>query len=191
MKVVTRSSLRILQWNADGLKSKSDELAARIKTGDIDLAVIQETWLTKTDSTPFIGKDYVAVREDRKVNIQRGGLIIYIKKSVNYDRLGYISSRGHEILSIRVKLTKAKWLTISNFYIPPPDSKGQIIEFNTSLFTFSAASIIFSDFKCAKGRYSVRRRLFFPNARSSQSLFLPGFSRHFSHKIQCESEKYG
>ena len=40
MKVVTRSSLRILQWNADGLKSKSDELAARIKTGDIDVAVI-------------------------------------------------------------------------------------------------------------------------------------------------------
>ena len=100
MKVVTRSSLRILQWNADGLKSKSDELAARIKTGDIDVAIIQESWLTKTDSTPFIGKDYVAVREDRKVNIQRGGLIIYIKKSVNYDRLGYISSRGHEILSI-------------------------------------------------------------------------------------------
>ena len=56
MKVVTRSSLRILQWNADGQKSKSDELAARIESGDIDVAVIQETRLTKSDSTPFIGK---------------------------------------------------------------------------------------------------------------------------------------
>ena len=65
---------------------------------------------------------------------------------MNYDRLGYISSRGHEILSIRVRLTKSKWITISNFYIPPPDSKGQIIEFDTSLIPFSAASLICGDF---------------------------------------------
>ena len=110
------------------------------------MAVIQETWLTKSDSTPFVSKEYAAIREDRKVNIQRGGLIIYVKKSVNYDRLGYISSRGHEILSIRVRLTKSKWITISNFYIPPPDSKGQIIEFDTSLIPFSAASLICGDF---------------------------------------------
>ena len=48
------------------MKSKSDELAARMKSGNIDVAVIQESWLTKSDSTPFIGKDYAAVREDRE-----------------------------------------------------------------------------------------------------------------------------
>ena len=122
MRTVTRSSLRILQWNADGLKSKSDELASRLKSGDIDVAVIQETWLTKSDGTPNVGSEYIAIREDRKVNIQRGGLIIYVRKSVIYDRLGYISKRGTEILSVRVRLTKSKWITLTNYYIPPPAS---------------------------------------------------------------------
>ena len=66
-----------------------------------------------------MGNEYVAIREDRKVNIQKGGLLIYIKKTVVYGRAGYISNRGHEILSIRVRLTKTKWITITNFYIPP------------------------------------------------------------------------
>ena len=146
MRTVTRSSLRILQWNADGLKSKSDELASRLKSGDIDVAVIQETWLTKSDGTPNVGSEYIAIREDRKVNIQRGGLIIYVRKSVIYDRLGYISKRGTKILSIRVRLTKSKWITLTNYYIPPPDSTGQVIEFDTSLIPVSPSSIICGDF---------------------------------------------
>ena len=79
MKMVTRPSLRILQWNADGLKYKADELAAKLKRSDIDVAVVQETHLTKSDPTPSVGDEYVAIREDRKVNIQKGGLLIYIK----------------------------------------------------------------------------------------------------------------
>jgi hypothetical protein len=84
MKSFTKSSLRILQWNTNGLKSKSDELGARLHASDIDVAVIQESWLSKRDNTPII-KDYCAIREDRKVNIKRGGLIFYLKKSIPYD----------------------------------------------------------------------------------------------------------
>ena len=93
MKSFTKTSLRILQWNADGLKSKSDELAIRLHQLDIDIAVIQESWLSKADRSPII-KDYNAVREDRKVNIKRGGLIFYIKKSLPYDIAGYITKKA-------------------------------------------------------------------------------------------------
>ena len=93
MKTFNKPSLRILQWNAEGLKSKSDELAIRLRENDIDLAVIQETWLQEKDSTPNVG-DYTAIREDRKNNMKRGGLIFYIRKTVPYDLLGYISKNG-------------------------------------------------------------------------------------------------
>jgi len=119
MKVLNKTSLRILQWNAEGLKSKSDELAARLKEADIGVAVIQETWLNKNDSTPAVG-EYVAIREDRKANIKRGGLLFYIKKTINHKRVGYITKNGQEIHSIRVRLSHKNWITITNFYIPPP-----------------------------------------------------------------------
>ena len=119
MKVFTKSSLRILQWNAEGLKSKSDELAHRLKESDIDVAVIQETWLNKKDSTPAVG-EYVAVREDRKTNIKRGGLLFYIRRTINHSVEGYKTKNGQEIHSIRVRLSRKNWITITNFYIPPP-----------------------------------------------------------------------
>ena len=119
IRETNRSSLRILQWNAEGLKYKIDELTKRLKDADIDIAAIQETWLNKGDSTPVI-KGYVPVREDRRVNIQRGGLIFYVKDSIFYERVGYISKLGHEISSIRVRMSRSKWIVITNFYIPPP-----------------------------------------------------------------------
>ena len=145
MKSVTRSSLRILQWNADGLKSKSDELAARLHASDIDVAVIQESWLAKNDRTPVI-QGYCAIREDRKVNIKRGGLIFYVKKAIPYDIAGYITKKGHEIHTVRIRLGRRKWINITNLYIPPPNSIGQVIDFDTSLIPFSPSSLICGDF---------------------------------------------
>ena len=93
MKTSSKSSLRILQWNADGLKSKSDELASRLKALDIDIAVVQESWLAKSDKTPVI-QDYCAIREDRRANLKRGGLIFYIKQSLPFNVAGYITKKG-------------------------------------------------------------------------------------------------
>ena len=51
MKSVYWASLRILQWNADGIKSKYNELASRLQALDIDIAVVQESWLSSSDRT--------------------------------------------------------------------------------------------------------------------------------------------
>ena len=146
MKSFTKSSLRILQWNADGIKSKTDELAKRLKESDIDVAVIQETWLCEEDKhTPTI-PGYYPVRWDRQANIKRGGLIFYIRETILHLDDGYISEGGQEISSIRVRLNKKKWIPITNFYLPPPNSSGQRIEFNPSIIPFSSSSLICGDF---------------------------------------------
>ena len=79
MKSVTRSFLRILQWNVDGIKSKSDQLASRLQTVDIDITVVHKSWLSSSDGTPVI-QNYCAIREDRRANIKRRGLFFYILK---------------------------------------------------------------------------------------------------------------
>ncbi len=43
-------------------------------------------------------------------------------------------------------MTKTKWITITNFYIPPPHSIGQVIDFDTSIIPFSSNSLICGDF---------------------------------------------
>ena len=47
-----RNGLRILQWNCNGLHSKSDELSLFLNEHHIDVACIQETKMATTDKTP-------------------------------------------------------------------------------------------------------------------------------------------
>ena len=51
-----------------------------------------------------------------------------------------------EIHTIRIRLGKNKWITITNFYVPPTNSKGQVIEFNLDLIPTAASSLICGDF---------------------------------------------
>ena len=145
MKTFTKDSLRILQWNANGLRTKSDELARRLKSLDIDVAIVQETMLTKAVSTPFI-EGYKAIREDRRANIRGGGSIFYVKGTISYDVVGFTYKKGQEIHTIRLRIGKNKWVTITNFYCPPENSKGQEIQFDLDLIPAVASSIICGDF---------------------------------------------
>ena len=145
MKTTTKDSLRLLQWNADGLKSKIDELAPRLDALKIDIALIQETKLSKTDRTPYI-KGFKSVREDRKANIRGGGLITYIRDSLIYEIVDRRHKKATEILTIRVRLNRSKWVTATNLYCPPVNSTGQEISLELSSIPKAASSIICGDF---------------------------------------------
>ena len=85
MKTFTSNSLRILQWNADGMKSYSDSLARRLVSLNIDVAVTEETKLSPKDVTPRI-PGYISgnrLRKDRPLDMRGGDLIsssYYMKK---------------------------------------------------------------------------------------------------------------
>ena len=51
---VAHDKLRILQWNADGLRNKIMELRAREGDLDLDVLLIQETHLEPNKATPTI-----------------------------------------------------------------------------------------------------------------------------------------
>ncbi len=66
-----RQTLRILQWNANGLATKQHELRLRLKGQSIEICLIQETKLLPKNTTPsFPG--FCTIRADRPTN-QIGG----------------------------------------------------------------------------------------------------------------------
>ena len=65
-----RKSLRILQWNCEGLNPKVHELQEKAKALDIDAIFIQESKLSeKQNEPPKIG-GYSVIRVDRKKTIR-------------------------------------------------------------------------------------------------------------------------
>ena len=89
----TSHPLKIMQWNADGINNKLDELKQRLVNSNIDILVVQESKLLgpdsgpKPDSTPEI-PGYKAKRKDRVGAVNRGGgLLFYIKEDVRFQEL--------------------------------------------------------------------------------------------------------
>ena len=119
---IVKNSLRIFQWNADGLSAtKLQELSKRLPLNDIDICAIQETKWKPSRTTPVI-KDYTAVRADRENQNGGGGLVFYLKSSLIFEHLDTTSENGTEVISIRVKIGRRRWTTIHNLYCPPKRS---------------------------------------------------------------------
>ena len=141
----SKQSLRVLQWNAEAISTKVTELADRLTSDDIDVCVIQESHLQEGRKTPFI-EGYASVRADR-IAAKHGGLLAYIKKSLVMEEIGSVAIEATEVSTFRVRLTRNKWVHISNVYIPPENSKGQdSIKLRTDAIRAMRSSLICGDF---------------------------------------------
>ena len=119
--------LRIMQWNADSLMSKREELKHFLAEQNIDIFLIQETKLVpKVDEPVF--KGYELVRKDRKQKKgceknRGGGLLIGIKDRIPYSELRLnLRTEDDEIteaLTIEIPTKNKKKIRITNVYIPP------------------------------------------------------------------------
>ncbi len=81
----SKPTLRILQWNADGLSTKVQELRDGLAAESIDVCLLQETKLTEKDaSPPFPG--YNSIRVDGPSVHQGGGLLTLVKEGIVFQR---------------------------------------------------------------------------------------------------------
>ena len=125
-----QTTLNILQWNADGIRTKKTELMKTLHDKDIDLALIRETKLSK--ETNFDVNGYRVIRQDRETWMRGcrveenktpgGGILILVK-----DGLPHIERKPHsrhpddnttEIQTVEVDKGRKK-LRVTNVYIPP------------------------------------------------------------------------
>ena len=117
----SKESLRIIQWNADCLRTKALELQDRLQSDDIDICIIQETKMNTSDKPSYQG--YTCIRADRK-HLKGGGLAILIRSTLVFEKLDAVSIDATETQSIKVRMGKNKWIYITNVYCPPDNSKG-------------------------------------------------------------------
>ena len=138
------NALRVMQWNAGGIARKIGELEERLKTQLIDVCLIQESKLRKTDRTPFI-KGFSTLRQDR-VGGTGGGLLTFIRNEIAFERLPGSQKDGTEIQRCRIKFSKNRWATIANVYCPPNNSLGNTTTtLRTDLLPSDAQSVIAGD----------------------------------------------
>ena len=141
-----QQGLNILQWNADGINTKTTELRDRLVAENIDICMIQESKLQPHMKTPTLSGFKPIYRVDRKGTVKGGGLITYAKDTIMFEKLRDSTNKGTDSSSIRVKMGKRSWATITNVYTPPVNSVGQEIKFDPEKITANEESIILGDF---------------------------------------------
>ena len=145
MNYTCKKSLRVLQWNAEAISTKIPELAARLKEDDIDVCVVQESHLQEGRRTAHID-GYKPIRADR-IAAKHGGLLAYVKMSLTVEEIGKVAVEATEVSTFRIKMSRNKWVHISNVYIPPVNSKGQdSIKLRTDAIPALKSSLICGDF---------------------------------------------
>ena len=100
----TRNKLKTYQWNADGIRPKLLEVRDRLLNSDINILAVQESKLRKTDKTPSI-EGYATIRKDRH-NILGGGLLLFIRTDIVFEKQHSFEKACMEIQSIRIKVTR-------------------------------------------------------------------------------------
>ena len=126
----TTNKLIILQWNADSLLSKKEELKNFVQDNDIDIYVVQETKMKPNDTTPTI-PGYTIVRKDREQkmgqhNTAGGGVLIGIRDTIPFRQCN-IQARGEgdtttEWATIEIPVKGKNKIRLTNLYIPPVTS---------------------------------------------------------------------
>lgn len=111
-----KPGVRILQWNANDIKNKINELNFHLDSTDV--ALISETWLSGKDVLFFKGFD--VIRRDRPNGIRGGGVAILIQKKYKYKikNLNYTCNSKLGVSAIDL-LTNREFLTIASCYRPP------------------------------------------------------------------------
>lgn len=73
------AKLKIINWNANGIRTKINELEELLNRLGIDLCLITETKLNKKMNNVNV-KNYNIYRLDRNTNVAGGGVAILVNK---------------------------------------------------------------------------------------------------------------
>ena len=142
------NSLRVLQWNAGGLRARSTKLLHFISSHPVDLIYIQDSNLNLSSS--FLIPGFSALRSDdthsrsgifsTDVADASGGVIIFVKQGLFFSELSTssLSLLGpySDYVEVNISLNDFSSLSFFNVYAPPicSHTKDSRTNFFLSLF---------------------------------------------------------
>ena len=139
-------SLRVLQWNAGGLRTRSTELLHFLSSHPVDLICIQESNLNFSSSFRIPG--FSALRSDRTHSRSgiltpdtmhaSGGVVTFVRQGLSFSELStsplYLSSLDpySDYVGINISLNNSSLLSFLNVYAPlfaPPQRMAESTPF--------------------------------------------------------------
>ena len=144
--VKLRSCLSILQWNANGIKTKMVELEEKVRRMEIDIIMIHESKLRSLDKVPRIA-GYSTVRKDRYVGMG-GGLVTFIKEDIPFIAVNHsqgLPDYKLEALIIDLNPATLHHMTCVNVYRPSSRRAHHVQDFSTSELPMAQNIIIGGD----------------------------------------------
>ena len=153
--------LRVLQWNARGLRARSTELLHFLSSHRIDLICIQESNLNSSFRIPR----FSALRSDRihsrsgilspDTTHASGGIVIFVWQGLAFSELSTstLSSLDpySDYVGINISLNNSSSVSFLNVYAPPIRSSptdGRTDSFSLSILFSSKNLFILGDFNC-------------------------------------------
>ena len=116
----SKQTLRVIQININGLRSKIAELEELASRCEADVITVQETKLKASHKTPKL-QQFTPIRQDR-THKEGGGLLTCVKNNITFTPLNIpvrLNQRKTEIQISKIHLSNKKALHIVNLYIPP------------------------------------------------------------------------
>ena len=184
--LLLHNSLRVLQWNAGGLRARSTKLQHFISSHPVDLICIQESNLNLSSSFRILGFSALQSHGTHSrsgilstdVADASGGVIIFVKQGLFFSELSTssLSSLGpySDYVEVNISLNDSSSLSFLNVYAPPVRSSTK--DSRTNFFSFSilpsyveAEAVEFSRFRF---RVRFHRKSTASTASASTSLIL-------------------
>ena len=111
-------NLKILQWNANGLLNKIEELRELAIAKSVDIVAISETKLTKNKQVFMPG--WNIYRKDRTDRLG-GGVILAIRQNLTSKRININQNNDTktEIVAAEMRLANGSRLVVASLYAPP------------------------------------------------------------------------
>ncbi|GFV18524.1 probable RNA-directed DNA polymerase from transposon X-element [Trichonephila clavipes] len=148
----TQRSIKIVTWNADGIRTKIPEFEEYIQRYDPDIIALQETFLQPCHS--FNIPNYTIYRNDRLTH-RGGGTAILIKNSIAHHS---IHIHTHALENTTIVLEGTNKITISCIYRPPNSPHQTLIPDLLKILRNRTHCFIAGDFNAKHHSWSPQSR---------------------------------
>ena len=156
-------SLRVLQWNARGLRARSTELLHFLSSHSVDLICIQESNVNSSSSIRIPG--FFALRSDRThsrsgilssdTTHASGGVVIFVRQGLSYSELSTSSLSSldpySDYIGVKISRNNSSSLSFFNVFAPTIRSSptgSRTDSFSPSIRPSSRNLFILGDFNC-------------------------------------------
>ena len=103
------ANLKIITWNALGIRNKALEFFTFLCKHDVDLALVSETWLSSNIN--LSNRSYKCYRYDRQ-DRTGGGVAMVVKRSIRHLLLPIVRTQIVENISIEIPFNNGSHLKI-------------------------------------------------------------------------------